>query len=296
MAPSLQVASASASDERPLCRRPLCRRPSPQSGAAPPCATQGTPSARPARVLQVHIAALSGEGCRLSLDPDTTLQELKHAVEQHLAVPALEQRLLLGSHELRDPAASLGGLAGQDAGASEGHLFLQLLRRPAEQAALLRQLEAIPGHEVPEWLELSPEVLREDREVILAAVRRSGLALKCAAPECQGDKEVVLEAVCQNGNALEFASAELQADRDIVLAAVARRGDALRLAAPALRADRDVVLAAVSRRGEALRHADPALRADRQIVLAAVRQSAEAFEYAAPGLKRDREIVLIIGL
>ena len=46
------------------------------------------------------------------------------------------------------------------------------------------------------------EKLRGDREVVLAAVKQNGNALKHAPEEWRGDREVVLAAVKQNGNAL----------------------------------------------------------------------------------------------
>ena len=58
--------------------------------------------------------------------------------------------------------------------------------------------------------------LREDREVVLAAVGQNGNALKHASAELQGDQEFVLAAVVQNGTALKHASAELQGDREVV--------------------------------------------------------------------------------
>ena len=74
-----------------------------------------------------------------------------------------------------------------------------------------------------------------DREVVLAAVARHGLALEFAVPELRGDAEVlllrpvpslflacslhevVLKAIGQDGNAFQFASMELRCNRDFVL-------------------------------------------------------------------------------
>lgn len=64
------------------------------------------------------------------------------------------------------------------------------------------------------------EELRNDKDVVLAAVSNYGYALEYASKELCADKEVVLAAVRDNGYALEYASKELRADKDVVLAAV----------------------------------------------------------------------------
>ena len=44
--------------------------------------------------------------------------------------------------------------------------------------------------------------------------------LECASKELRNDKDVVLEAVKNNGSSLKFASEELQDDKEVVLEAV----------------------------------------------------------------------------
>eukprot|EP00971_Amphidinium_carterae_P335356 6471188-Amphidinium_carterae.1 len=86
--------------------------------------------------------------------------------------------------------------------------------------------------------ELAPKSCRADPEIVLAAVRRQGLALKFAAESCRQDREIVLAAVKQNGLALKFAAESCRQDRDIVLAAVQHHGLALKVAAESCRGDR----------------------------------------------------------
>ena len=47
-------------------------------------------------------------------------------------------------------------------------------------------------------------------------LRRNGLALKYASKKFKNDKEMVLIAVKNNGNALNYASEELQNDPEII--------------------------------------------------------------------------------
>jgi len=62
-----------------------------------------------------------------------------------------------------------------------------------------------------------------EREIVLAAVRQNGKALRYASDELRADREIVLAAVRQSCWALEYASKDLRADREIVLAAVQQR-------------------------------------------------------------------------
>jgi hypothetical protein len=83
------------------------------------------------------------------------------------------------------------------------------------------------------------QVLRADKQVVLAAVTQNGLALQYAAPKyaamaLRADKQAVLAAVTQDGRALYYAAEALRADKEVVLAAVAQHGEALQYAMPAL--------------------------------------------------------------
>ena len=76
---------------------------------------------------------------------------------------------------------------------------------------------------------------RNDKDIVLEAVRESGYALQFASEELRNDKEVVLESVKQIGDALHYASKELQDDEEIVLEAVKNDGFALNYASERLK-------------------------------------------------------------
>lgn len=82
---------------------------------------------------------------------------------------------------------------------------------------------------------------REDREVMLAAVRDNGLFLSYASDALRNDREIVLAAVRQDGMALSYASPALQNNRDVVMTAVRQNGGALQYASETLRSDREIV-------------------------------------------------------
>ena len=62
--------------------------------------------------------------------------------------------------------------------------------------------------------------LKDDKEVVIEAIKRNGLALEFASDRLKDDKDIVIEAVKNNGFALEFASDRLKNDKEIVFNAV----------------------------------------------------------------------------
>eukprot|EP00405_Crypthecodinium_cohnii_P048944 CAMPEP_0206606502 /NCGR_PEP_ID=MMETSP0325_2-20121206/51383_1 /ASSEMBLY_ACC=CAM_ASM_000347 /TAXON_ID=2866 /ORGANISM="Crypthecodinium cohnii, Strain Seligo" /LENGTH=413 /DNA_ID=CAMNT_0054122917 /DNA_START=72 /DNA_END=1313 /DNA_ORIENTATION=+ len=82
--------------------------------------------------------------------------------------------------------------------------------------------------QAPVTLQDAHNELLGDAEFMLEAAKLSGHdALRCAGRQLREDKELVRAAVKQNGNALEFASGALQEDPDLLLLAVRRGGNAL---------------------------------------------------------------------
>jgi len=82
-----------------------------------------------------------------------------------------------------------------------------------------------------------PASFRDDRRVVLEAVRQSGWALEFASEALRADRDVVLEAVRATGLALQFASEELRGDRSVVVEAVRQSGWALQYVADNLKND-----------------------------------------------------------
>ena len=129
------------------------------------------------------------------------------------------------------------------------------------------------------------------RQRALEEVRRLGWALEVVPEDLQNDREIVMEAVKQFGGALQFASAALKNDREIVLAAVKQYGWALQFASAALKNDREIVLEAVKQNGWALQYASADLKNDREIVLEAVKRHGWALRFASEDLRDDPTVV-----
>ena len=140
-------------------------------------------------------------------------------------------------------------------------------------------------------LEYLSTTMKDNRRVVLAAVRSYRPALQHASARLRADKTVVLEAVRRSGLALQHASEELREDVVVVLEAVSKHQDALKYASKQLRKNKLVVLTAVSVYGAALEHASKALKADKEVVLAAVSNDGLALQHASAELKADREVV-----
>jgi histidinol phosphatase-like PHP family hydrolase len=120
---------------------------------------------------------------------------------------------------------------------------------------------------------ISPSKLKNDKEIVLAAVHQDGSSLEYASDELKNNKEVVFAAVTNDGWALRYASKELKDNREIVLAAVQQKGYALECASDELRDNREIVLAAVQQHGHALEYASDALQDDEEVSLLAEERS-----------------------
>ncbi len=71
-----------------------------------------------------------------------------------------------------------------------------------------------------DYLEYASKYFRNDKDVVLKAVRQDGRSLKYASKELRADRSVVLEAVKQNEGAFSYASKELKNDKELAMLAV----------------------------------------------------------------------------
>ncbi len=143
-------------------------------------------------------------------------------------------------------------------------------------------------------LEKLPMKFKKDRDVVLEAIKTSGLGgLQYADKSFYKDRDLLLTAVLTEGRCLSRADENLKKDKEIVLAAIKQDGKALEYAHDTFKKDKEIVLIAVKNAGWALEHADKSLQKDRDIVIEAVKQSGTAIEYAHPELKKDKEIALM---
>ena len=135
--------------------------------------------------------------------------------------------------------------------------------------------------------------LKNNPEVVMAAVRQNYHALEYASEELKSNPEFMLEVVKQNGLALEYASEELKSDSKIVMAAVKQYHQALQYASDEIKSNFEFVKKVVNLNGLALRFASDELKNNPEIVMLAVTKSyGIALQYASKNLKNNPEIVM----
>ena len=129
------------------------------------------------------------------------------------------------------------------------------------------------------------EVIYQDREDALEALRLGNYVLEFCSDELRADKEIVMLEMEMDGidrfeTALEFASEELRADREVVLAALKWDGYSIRYASEALKNDRELVMVAVQNNiyGPAFSCISKAFQTDMEIVLEALNCNGSIFE------------------
>ena len=160
------------------------------------------------------------------------------------------------------------------------------------------------------------ENMRDNKAVVLTAVRKNGRALPFASRRLQADPEIkkaahgfdirkmaAIAMVQQIGMFLKDLSEDLRDDRDVVLQALWQDSGALPFASPRLQADPEIIRAAVvgdvkksvieriQKDGLFLQYVVEELKDDEDVVLAAVRQNGEALPFASPRLQADPEIM-----
>lgn len=136
-------------------------------------------------------------------------------------------RLLYGDREISDHLPISTAICDTSA-------LLSLLIRPPECEQFLLQ----PDSHLRYLRDEDPEEyakVRDDKECVLTAVKRSPSDLLYASDELRNDKTIVLAAVEIDGSALEHASEELQDNIDVVVAAVMTRKKCLRFASSRLK-------------------------------------------------------------
>lgn len=144
-------------------------------------------------------------------------------------------------------------------------------------------------------LQYVSDALKNNKKIVVAAVKQDGMALEYASDELKNDRYVLLESVKQNWRALQYASDNFKNDNQVVLAAIKGNGLAFQYASERLKNHRRVVLTAIKQDGNALEYASDNLKNDRETVLTAIKQNGLALQYASDDLKNDSEMKLIAG-
>jgi hypothetical protein len=178
--------------------------------------------------------------------------------------------------------------------ASENNRSDQALRSACESMKPWIEKEKLITNIQQGLIELSTlsEPQKNDKSIVISAVRANGLALEHVSPLLKTDRDVVIEAVRSNGLALQYANETFTKDVNIVHVAVHNEGNSLQYADEILKDNQDIVKTAITQRGRALEYASDNIRNNPEIVLAAVSKEARALKYASSTLQANKTIVL----
>ena len=141
-------------------------------------------------------------------------------------------------------------------------------------------------------LKTASEELKNNPEVVMAAVKQNYHALKYASEDLKSNSEFMLEAVKLNYNVLEYASEEMRSNPAVILEAIKQNGFALEYASEDLKSNSEFMLEAVKLNYNVLEYAGEEMKSNSEFVLEAVKQNGFALEYASEELKSDPEIVM----
>jgi hypothetical protein len=135
------------------------------------------------------------------------------------------------------------------------------------------------------------ENLKQDMDIVLAAVKQDSQAWLCAHEGLQRDKKFIFSALNRNGLVFLHLPKHLQNKR-FALAAVRQNSKALNLLPDYLKRDREVVLEAIKKKGCALQFAHESLKQDRKFILETLEYTCSALPFISEHLKQDRAFFL----
>jgi len=158
------------------------------------------------------------------------------------------------------------------------------------------------------------ESMRDDEEVVSAAVMNTGMALEYASPRLRADKRIALLAVKSVGMAITFVEGEAYQDKEVIYAAIRSNpcvynrvlvrpdlattkfalscdGCLLGCTPGWMQDSKEIVLLAIEQDPFAIKHASPRLRGDEDVAMEAVR-SGMTLKYVSNELTNHKPIVL----
>lgn len=140
-----------------------------------------------------------------------------------------------------------------------------------------------------------PKKFRESREFAMKAVKqrknKEMSMLNYLIDKFKNDKGIVMEAIKLHPLSLQHASGGMRGNKEVVMMAVKQDPIALYFASDDLKNDKEVVMAAIIRNGNMLGYASDKLRSNKKIVLAAVGQNKTAIGHAMGGLDKDPDVI-----
>lgn len=136
--------------------------------------------------------------------------------------------------------------------------------------------------------------LRDDKDVVMQAVKKNGHYFTYASSRLQHDRDVAFTAVTREPLVLKSLPEQFQLDKEIVLYAVSHCAISIEYMHPQLNDDQDIILAAINQPhcGKFIKYASERIKNDKQIGLIAVRSNGFALRFLSLELRNDQDVAL----
>lgn len=138
---------------------------------------------------------------------------------------------------------------------------------------------------------MKPE-LKNDKNFIMAVMKRVGYALEYVPEPLNEDRDIVMSAVTNYGPAIQYVNSVLLSDYDFVCKLVKASPSAFRLANDKIRSDPDIILHVIQHSYELFRYVAPQQQNNRNLALRMVEKNPLVIEYLNNDLKSNAEIML----
>ena len=152
-----------------------------------------------------------------------------------------------------------------------------------------------PRYKFLNALEYASEEMKDNVEIVMAAVKTESFALQYASSNMKNNIDIVMEAVKQWPSSLQFASPHLQNNFQVVMEAVKGSPEVLGLASSEMQHNEDIVMAAVLKCETAFRYVPYKFREDSQFALKLLSQLnysfKEYFQCFASKVRNDRNVI-----
>lgn len=147
------------------------------------------------------------------------------------------------------------------------------------------------------FVQLSPEWVRQDAEMMMIAGKRNIALLQFADKSLTSNMEFMLQMVEINGLASQYADENLRKNKNFMMTAVRQNPTAYQYSHETLKTDGNFLLFALSQPisndfVSPLKSAIPKFQKNRLVVIIALRQDARALEYADSIHQKDKSIAV----
>lgn len=137
------------------------------------------------------------------------------------------------------------------------------------------------------------EELKNDREVVLAAISNDDLAFSEIRSKFKKDKSFLIEAVHINPLIFNKIDSQLKLDKDIALSAVTKNGLILSDMDDSLKNNKKIALAAIKNNPKAIWSAGDVFKNDLELNLKCIKRNGLVFEHAVDIIKDNKEAALL---